>query len=521
MHKRRPKKGRRDTLALTYVTQAYLWVMVALFPLLPVVGGYEELSSRAFLFFSTASVLYLAAMVSTAAELALVDGGGRALLAPLRARRAARLCFLAYLAWSALSALLSPYEGVWIGLGRYEGLLSICLYVLVFLAVSSYGRPDSRLLYLLGAVVAVNAAIGTLQYAGWNPLWLFPEGTDYHDAFILYNGAFMGTLGNVDLLSAFLCLAVPVFYGAYLATGRKLALVPMGLGGYLLALADVDSGYLGILGALLLTIPFYYRTRRACWRGMVAVGTLLAALGVGKLLYADRDVSLCLRPGAVSVGAIVLGASAAALGALLRRRQDQGRAAAAQPLWRTRWLWAALGGLAVVGVIAAYAIPFSSGPAYELHQILHGNIDPSFGSGRIRIWQEVVRLIGEAPLFGGGPDTLVARMTFTFTRYSEEVGGTIEAVVDAAHNECLNIAVNQGLPALAAYLAGIAICLRRAWQRRSKTAAVLLAGLVGHLVQGCFTINTCPVAAPFWISLALCERDQDINDQNDKEEQQT
>lgn len=38
----------------------------------------------------------------------------------------------------------------------------------------------------------------------------------------------MGTLGNVDTLSAFLCLMVPLFYGTYLLSGRRLALIPMG-----------------------------------------------------------------------------------------------------------------------------------------------------------------------------------------------------------------------------------------------------------------------------------------------------
>lgn len=77
-------------------------------------------------------------------------------------------------------------------------------------------------------MTVLNAGIGLLQYAGYNPLGLFPEGTGYHDAFILYNGQFMGTLGNVDTLSAFLCLMVPLFYGTYLLSGRRLALIPMG-----------------------------------------------------------------------------------------------------------------------------------------------------------------------------------------------------------------------------------------------------------------------------------------------------
>lgn len=152
-----------------------------------------------------------------------------------------------FLGWTILSALFSPFEGTWLGLGQHGGVLTTLLYGLLFLMVCAYGSWDFRFLHLLGAgVVVFNAVIGLLQYAGLNPLYLYSDGTNFHDAFVLYNGAFLGTLGNVDLLSAFLCLTVPVFYSAFLLTGRKTALLPMGSGVFLLMLADVDSGYLGL-----------------------------------------------------------------------------------------------------------------------------------------------------------------------------------------------------------------------------------------------------------------------------------
>ena len=136
----------------------------------------------------------------------------------------------------------------------------------------------------------------------------------------------------------------------------------------------------------------------------------------------------------------------------------------------TQRLWAVLGAMAVLGVGLLYLLPISSGTLGQVHQMLHGTVDPSFGSGRVRIWDEVVHLIGQAPLLGGGPDTLVARMGFTFTRYSQETGAMIEAVVDAAHNDFLNIAVNLGLPALAFYIAGLVCWLRGVVRHRPRAA---------------------------------------------------
>lgn len=467
-------------------------------------NGYQSFSRNSFLFFAAAAVIYLIAMVLTAAEIVITGGGTlRSLLAPLCTISAVRCCFLLYLAWGTLSALLSSYDGVWLGLGRNEGLFTLVLYISTFWFVSAYGKWDNRFLYLLGAVTVVNAVIGLLQFAGKNSLHLFPAGTNYHDAFVLYSGQFMGTFGNVDILSAFLCLAVPVFYGAYLVTGRRLSLLPMGAGIFLLALADVDSGYLGLAGALFLTIPIYYTRRQAWSRGAAAFGVLAAALGAGKLLQAGRGESLSLRFGCLSTGLVLLGLLLIAVGSLLARRKTVDKLPS--PETASRRLWLTLGLLFAAGLAAVYLIPFASGPAYELRQILHGNPDPSFGSGRIRIWKEVLRLIGEAPLLGGGPDTLIARIPFTFTRYSEEVGGVVEAVVDAAHNDLLNIAVNLGLPALGFYLAGLTAWFTGLKKRSNPAALILLPGIVGYLLQGCFTISVCTVAAPFWILLALGE----------------
>ena len=237
---------------LPQLTRLYLLALCILLPLLPCIGGYQALGERTYRLFYLLTIGYLAALAIICLELAFVGKCTlRALLAPLWRRSRSKLFLLLFLGWTILSALFSPFEGTWLGLGQHGGVLTTLLYGLLFLMVCAYGSWDFRFLHLLGGVVVFNAVIGLLQYAGLNPLYLYSDGTNFHDAFVLYNGAFLGTLGNVDLLSAFLCLTVPVFYSAFLLTGRKTALLPMGSGVFLLMLADVDSGYLGLAAGLL------------------------------------------------------------------------------------------------------------------------------------------------------------------------------------------------------------------------------------------------------------------------------
>lgn len=488
---------------LFYITQLYTASMLIGLPLLAGLGGYMTTEEDTFLFFAAGSTAYLGAICLVTVELTLTEAKDFSLtFAPLKQLSGTKLCFFAYLIWSILSAVLSPHSDVWLGAGRHEGLCEILLCVLVFWVVSSYGRWDCRFLWLLEGVVMLNGILGLMQYAGGNPLGLFPEGTNYHDAFVTYSGQFMGTLGNVDILGAFLALVLPSLYAAYLHDGQPIMLLALGTGTFLLSLADVDAGYVGIAAALFLTFPIYYSKRSAWSRGMIAAGVLMVGLGFGKLIYADRSAVLCLRLSGIGIMLSLTGLILASPGILLQRRTREGE------LPQSHLLWLALPAGILAGLAALYAFPFSTGGTlWEIQQLLHGNFNDNFGSGRVRIWKEVLRLIGEHPLLGGGPDTLAERMTFSFTRYSEELGMTIEAHVDAAHNLFLNTAVNQGLPALGFLLAGLAFWVADVLKRRNTAGLLLIAGVTGYLAQGCFSVSLCSVTGLFWIFLALGECD--------------
>ena len=170
------------------------------------------------------------------------------------------------------------------------------------------------------------------------------------------------------------------------------------------------------------------------------------------------------------------------------------------PAQRVRRIWAlAAGGCLIAGLVIVWLVPFSNPTLSQLHQLLHGQIEDSFGSGRIGIWRKVLALVPEHLWFGTGPDTLIAAGLPPFTRVSE-TWGLMEAQIDTAHNEFLNILVQQGLLALLAYSAAVVLLLRR-WlcQARSSSAvAICGAGLIGYTIQSLFGISACFSAPVFW-----------------------
>ncbi len=93
------------------------------------------------------------------------------------------------------------------------------------------------------------------QLAGGNPLGLYPKGLAYSDAGTAYSGAYLGTIGNADLLAAVMCVAVPAFfYGAW-KLRRRWLLVPLTLCVTVSVRMDVSAGLLGIAAGLVLPLP--------------------------------------------------------------------------------------------------------------------------------------------------------------------------------------------------------------------------------------------------------------------------
>ena len=169
--------------------------------------------------------------------------------------------------------------------------------------------------------------------------------------------------------------------------------------------------------------------------------------------------------------------------------------------------------LLVSAVLTAAAILFvrscggTTGALSEASRLLHGEAEDSFGSWRVAIWRNCLPLIRERPLLGGGPDTLGLRGIELFTWYRD--GEAVPADVTAAHNEYLNILVNQGALALVAYLALLALALRRCFRNAERPRlAICGAGLLCYAAMALFSISTCITAPYVWLLCAVVQRDE-------------
>ena len=294
------------------------------------------------------------------------------------------------------------------------------------------------MLCALSATVLLLCTLCICQLHGGNPLSLYPAGTTYFDANIAYPGAYLGTIGNVDLVAAFLCLVIPIFWVTLLLSRDKRRwwmLLSLIAAVYVLLDMWVLAGIVGVFGGTLLALPMLCRDVRL--RRRVAL-----ALGIG------------------FVGALFV-------------------------LWHFDF----------------------GGTLHELHELLRGNFDGSFGSGRIHIWRSVLREVPSHFWLGTGPDTMLRASLPPFEWFDAARGVTVVAQIDVAHNEFLNILFHQGVFALLAYLGALLSAVVRCLRSHSKTAAALGTATLCWCVQALFGFSMFVTTPFFFLALALLERE--------------
>lgn len=424
------------------LTNVFLGVMVTIYPLW-LVGDYQTILQSKYHAFLFISGIYI---------LLLLFGGIKRLLSRQvkfpnpkilwNAGSPAQKMVILFWAFCIISSLCSSYGSqTLLGLGRFEGLISLSLYCVCFLCISTYAVPNKYLVYFFGTSMTVLCIIATVQLTGRNPFSLYPCGLNYFDANVAYTGAYLSTIGNTDMLASLLCIAIPTFGLTILRQKgniRFLLAIPLLLCLYVLIKENVSAGYVGIAFGTLLMLPVVVkvngRTRKLLWQGLL--------------------------------------------------------------------------GVIIAGVICVYFFGgHFGGSIYELSEILHGRIKDTFGSSRIYIWKETLKLVPLHLWFGGGPDTLIARINVCFERYDSSTGTTIRAAIDSAHNEYLNILVNEGLFALLAYL-GALICSFITWIKqapKSNTVAITGGAVLCYCIQAVFGISCCITAPALWISMALLD----------------
>ena len=496
------KIGKVNNARLQEWLSAGLVVALSTLYLLWPAGGYQVINLWKYRLFLVLALLYVGVSLLIRAELWLISPHHRPLAWPRVALRPAHLALL-YLLFTGISTLLSEFPGAFRGYGRDEGFFTIALYVGLFFLLQRHFRPKGWMLPVFAVSMTLFCLLGLVQLTGANPLGLYPAGYNFYGANIYYPGQYWSTIGNMNLCAALLSLASGLFAAACIRGRRArdwIFLVPLCLSVFSILALDSEAGLVALLGGLLLLPPFVVRTGAHLRNLLLTYAAVLFSASASKAVtFFDGGVTLTPGRSALALG--IPAALLLLLGLTLGRRWS---GAGFSPGRLRKWLAVASLAAVLAGFLTVYLSPFlPEGFLSQAHQLLRGHWDDSFGSGRLHIWRQTWNAIREKPLWGGGPDTLGLRGLEGFSRYNETLGRVVTSNIDVAHNEYLNIWVNQGLLALLAYLAFLAGACVRWWKQADDQAALAGAGVLFYGIQAFFGVSSCMTAPYFWVALAI------------------
>lgn len=131
-------------------------------------------------------------------------------------------------------------------------------------------------------------------------------------------------------------------------------------------------------------------------------------------------------------------------------------------------------------------------------EIAKGNAQDDFGTHRIYIWKETIKVVPNNLTYGVGVDN------FYYAFGDKPLMSKRNTYYDKAHNEFLQILVCEGVYALISYMLFIGIIVIRGIKNSFKNNELyLIIPVIAYLVQSLFNISVIEVAPLFYIYLGL------------------
>lgn len=437
------------------ISQIYLWIMLAIFPL--VIHDYLfDILTTKYNFFMIISILYIGAMMifdvytHQSFEMNLLD---RVVLFFMGVMLVSTLCSLDRgLSWTGES-------------GRLQGLLTYLLYGGLYFALSRHAQIEKSI-WIAGFIgVASTTLIACFNYYKIDPLGIYTK----MDPSSYY--AFISTIGNINFYSAYLCLMIPFFTFRF-ATSSKASWLE-GVGGLVsmlgLACANTDSGLIALVIYVVIGIGFLKHN-------LVNLKRFLIMLGFGMILmsifvnmsyffahYMETSTLFLIvfHPLSVLVWLLIMFGIYWLLGHT--------------HLNTLYWRYLAYLGLGILLLFIILNTLLKNWNLGILEHYLHFN--ESWASYRgmtwIYTWKTFCQSDLKVWLVGTGPET--------FALLTDQAALFGDLVLDAAHNVYLQLLVTTGILGFSSYLTMFVCILKENLQKQQQLAICL--AILCYLVQ--------------------------------------
>ena len=411
-----------------------------------------------------------------------------------------------------LSTVFSKYplESLTGTQGRNNGLLLFIVYFLIYIVISRFYYFKEYVFALAACGCLVVFLLGILNFFFIDPLGMY---AGYSEKVA---EDFTSTIGNKNLMSAFCCLTVPAFLLLFMNTKksvlRYLYLVVSAVGFTAMLCADSESGFLGFVPILALTLLYYSRNVSMLRKFFVAVSAMLLCAkllrvfsfvmqdvekGFGTMqtlfIYNNKSFIVLAVTVLVSVGLY-----------LMERKNGVLELPRAVP-----FVLIGIYALALIVLISLFVNYTFVDTESKLGGVMSFfRFDEKWGTHRGYMWIksfEIFKTSGiKNALIGSGPDTFYSAFSPYFSELNERFGNSS---TNCAHNEFLNYLITAGILGLAAYISVFVSAIIKAVKsaKENYLALVFIAPVICYFLQSVVNIAT-PITTPLlFVFLALSQ----------------
>lgn len=483
------------------LTEIYVAVIVVIYPLIVDKTGFFKILECKYRYFVFIASTYIALMLILVIYNMIFD---KDKLKESVKFGKVQLTILVFLLLNIISCILSPYfkdYNLLVGIGRGEGLISIFLYCFSFLLISMFGKFNKRyILYFVISSILISS-ICIIQYIGFNPFNMYQEGIGTH------NVSFIGTIGNVDFVSAMYTIMLTLSASVFIFLDTKkyikiLCLISTYFGFFIFEVLDVLSGAVGFALTLILVLPYIITNSKRLYRLLIIISTILLGYITNLILnpvyhYDKGRLTLDIQFNLIALILIILTAVIVFLAFILRKYVTY-RLINKKII---NYMYISMIIIACIGLIIMFFVDMPFGIFHEIHEIMHGKLNDEFGTYRMFLWKRSFMIFKEYPLIGTGPDSFTARF---MDKYTQDIINLGELTLnDTAANVYLTMLVNIGILGLISYLVFVGLLLHKMIKKRNAFSTVFLTSIICFLIQDFFNLWTVIVTPVFFVLMAI------------------
>lgn len=440
-----------------------------------------------------------------------------ALITPLSVTDIFMLCFLGFAIFSTLmtehpaEALFGPNPfASGVVHSRNNGLLLLFLYTMMYFIITrNYIKKDYVfIIYLVTS--SMIALLTVLNFFYIDPLGML-EG--YDEATIADFGS---TLGNKNIIAAYMCIFLPVAVMIFVVTQIKVVRAVAGVSilfAYTgLLCADSTSDILGLMIILPVMAIFCARSFTYLKRYLLALTILFASgkvLWIFALLIGDHNKGFEFMQEFLIYNRLMFLPIAVCCLIYLLMMIFEKRIEARYPAKAITITFTSLFSIGIITLLILF-IRFSffdlETDIGDFEKLLR--FDDYWGTHRGFMWrvsfEEFAKFKPLQFFFGTGPDTAYYVLEPHFSELSSRFG---DGSTDCAHNEFINYLLTQGVLGLAAYLGVMISAIVRALKtaKTDPTVLVFISPVICYLSQSTVNLYN-PIVTPFlFIFLTLAE----------------